>query len=560
MSHRHGPDHRVNRQVHLWPPLEANKSRDSDFESIPSSPSTGDIWTEEYVYCFVCFAAATALIILLAVYDGQLEPTFSGGLNLDTVVIAIMTVYRVALSELVESCLSQGAWIWVSGFRKGKREAKLEDFKMHLACVGAAITILIHGFETFSTELVEYDAHPTVMADLGGTNLPTPPPPRAESWHNIVTSSFGGKSKDTNLSLSTKAAIYDGIIASSISDIPIACDTSNCTWPIYPSLAVCGDCVDSKYTTACDDQGNCNYSTPSGTNIYIPPSGNDYEYFFKVASVDDTSGFSNTNSQAIFSVFDLLSTARSPSRTVVQANQCGLWFCLQSYNVLVTNGVTNKTVVAEWDKSGFAAESTGLYDVFVFEDIPPDLNAGNDTVYFVPADSLAALTAFMGKLMTGSASQVAGATSYDSDWIEAMEDATQDLQSWISRLTHSMSNNVQLTGTVSPANKFAYNGTTYYLAPHVNVHWSWIAYPLTLMVAAILYLMQTVWRTAHDRVCAWKNDSLPMLFCHIADDIRAHVENGMDIPEGLKERVGNIEVELTRNDEGEWKFDVPTRS
>lgn len=41
-----------------------------------------------------------------------------------------MSVYRLALKAIIESCIGQGAWIWVSGFRKGKTEAKLEDFKM----------------------------------------------------------------------------------------------------------------------------------------------------------------------------------------------------------------------------------------------------------------------------------------------------------------------------------------------------------------------------------------------------------------------------------------------
>ncbi len=41
-----------------------------------------------------------------------------------------MSVYRLALKAIVETCVGQGAWIWVSGFRKGNTEAKLEDFKM----------------------------------------------------------------------------------------------------------------------------------------------------------------------------------------------------------------------------------------------------------------------------------------------------------------------------------------------------------------------------------------------------------------------------------------------
>lgn len=69
----------------------------------------------------------------LVQFDDELEPNF-GGLALNTVIIAIMTVYRVALKAIVETALSQGAWIWVSASRqrrgKNTTPARLEDFKM----------------------------------------------------------------------------------------------------------------------------------------------------------------------------------------------------------------------------------------------------------------------------------------------------------------------------------------------------------------------------------------------------------------------------------------------
>src|SRR5437773_237975 len=82
------------------------------------------------MYCFVCLAAAAALVILLYAFNGKLEPSWSNDIQLDTILIAIMSIYRLALKAIIQTCISQGEWIWVSGFRKGKREARLEDFKM----------------------------------------------------------------------------------------------------------------------------------------------------------------------------------------------------------------------------------------------------------------------------------------------------------------------------------------------------------------------------------------------------------------------------------------------
>jgi hypothetical protein len=77
------------------------------------------------------------------------------------------------------------------------------------------------------------------------------------------------------------------------------------------------------------------------------------------------------------------------------------------------------------------------------------------------------------------------------------------------------------------------------------------------MFIAFAYLTQTVWTTARDQVAAWKGDSLPMLFAHIDKGIHRVVRNGMDIPEGLNDRVGRTRVELVRKDNGQWLFRLP---
>lgn len=78
----------------------------------------------------MCLAAASLLLLLMYLFDGQPVPHWNSNLQYGTVIIAIMSCFRIALKAVLESCISQGAWIWVSGFRKGSVEAKIEDFKM----------------------------------------------------------------------------------------------------------------------------------------------------------------------------------------------------------------------------------------------------------------------------------------------------------------------------------------------------------------------------------------------------------------------------------------------
>ncbi|KAI1136082.1 hypothetical protein F5Y05DRAFT_420487 [Hypoxylon sp. FL0543] len=91
--------------------------------SIPS-------WQEEYFYCGICLATACLLLNLMYFFDGKLEPEWNDNLKFSTIIVAVMSCFRLALKAVIESCISQGAWIWVSGFRKGKVEARLEDFKL----------------------------------------------------------------------------------------------------------------------------------------------------------------------------------------------------------------------------------------------------------------------------------------------------------------------------------------------------------------------------------------------------------------------------------------------
>lgn len=291
--------------------------------------------------------------------------------------------------------------------------------------------------------------------------------------------------------LSTKAAVYDGIIAASVSDVPVSCETANCTWPVFPSLAVCGACTESLFITSCDSDKGCSYSMPSGTSV-SSAAGASFEYHFTVTPSNGSLPVPDSSSKAIISIFDIMSLAKTPRDITLHAHQCGLWFCVRTYNVTVTDGIVDRVVTVEWSKSDLVSKSSARLDEYVFRDIPPQMNAKEYARYTVPSDSLETLKAFMDKLMLGNASRAAGAVRYDSDWIQAIEAASHDLSGWVSRLALSLTKDIQLTGTVRPNGSSEYSGTAYIMAPHVEVNWYWVAYPVSLMIFAFLYLMETV--------------------------------------------------------------------
>ena len=64
--------------------------------------------------------------------DGHLVPQLGWGLQLDTAIIALVTVTRVSMTAIVEAAISQGAWIWISeaAQRRSPHKALFSDFRL----------------------------------------------------------------------------------------------------------------------------------------------------------------------------------------------------------------------------------------------------------------------------------------------------------------------------------------------------------------------------------------------------------------------------------------------
>lgn len=89
-------------------------------------------WADEYKSAIICGLSIIILSIVLWYYDGELTPRLSPGIDLDMLVIALVTLCRVTMGNVVEACISQCAWIWISKPHqlRTKTVARLEDIKL----------------------------------------------------------------------------------------------------------------------------------------------------------------------------------------------------------------------------------------------------------------------------------------------------------------------------------------------------------------------------------------------------------------------------------------------
>lgn len=261
----------------------------------------------------------------------------------------------------------------------------------------------------------------------------------------------------------------------------------------------------------------------------------------------------NSTDHSYFSIFDILTVTSTGTSINTTANECALWFCLHAYDITVSEGQTNSSLVGSWSTTELEYGSSTHGTRYRFIDIPASFNNNNSTAYAVTQDAITVLRDFMASLTSGTVTINANVLDYSSDWIEAMWNATSDLDSWMATLTLALTNEVRQQGTVDPRGS-NYRGYAMQLAPFVRVQWLWLIYPGILIIGSLYFLSHTIVRGAHDGVSVWKSDALPMLFCRIDTGIHDQVKDGMDVPKGLEERVGHTRVALYRGEKGEWTF------
>ncbi|KAK3388887.1 hypothetical protein B0T20DRAFT_456901 [Sordaria brevicollis] len=473
------------------------------FTNIDLGPAMGPELEKQGVppkiwYATICVLTAIGLVILLRYYDNQLVPELGVGVQFDSVLIVMVTIFRISLMGFVGSCLSQGAWLWVSEISQQRynHDALLSDFSVfdgssrgmrgslrllwrmklrHLGCLGALIILFSHWFETFSQQMVLFEQRPRILNRGFG---PAPPPPRSE-------------------------------------------------------------CVDS------------------GNTLDVPMDPAAEFNIFKVAPSNGTSHPIKSTNRAYFSVFDMLSLVQSEDQGLsVTGTECALWFCVKSFKLMVFDGTHDETKIGNWSTTELAHGGNLHGAGYSFIGMPEKMNADNTTTYSVSNEAITALRTFMADITSGVVRANTNMLDYSSDWVEAMWNATSNLDGWMESFTQAMTAEFRINGRLSNGlgNTKVYAGSATQLAPFIRVQWWWMFYPGCMLLISFYYFFRTVVISARHGVSAWKGDALPMLFVRVDDNIHAHVGDGMDVPGGLTERVGNIRIAMYRDEDGQWRF------
>lgn len=331
-----------------------------------------------------------------------------------------------------------------------------------------------------------------------------------------------------SLDLPSRIAIYDGIMNAEVVPPSAQCSTGQCSWPIIPSLAICGGCTDvttnvwynctnvSNPTT--ESYQNCTYHLTDAYGLDIEViwalEGNGSEY-----AIGDTPAFrSSYFANPQYNESDLLYTSNfymaDASKThvpSVQVHGCALWFCVQAYNITVDNGTQSQEIVGNWSRTLSFNFSTGYLN---FTEIPASFNIPSDTDFAV------SVPAFSGYEQAGIGTQTVtfGTDSpsfytYSSDVAEKMLEI-DDYDAWVDQFALSMANNIRRTGAAVTSSSH-YAGLTYFSQARVAVRWVWLLFPACMVVASIVFLLASIWQTHRRHVPVWKSDALALIHCDL---------------------------------------------
>jgi len=561
---------------------------------------------------FISLCAIAAIVGLLLLVDGKTLPTLPLSITVNTYVSFFATVAKGTMLVAVNESISQLKWLW---FREPRTLQDIQVFddasrgpvgavrlmfrtKASLVALGSLVAILSLVMDPFAQQIVSYPSRfiYTNSATVGRaqaydaeislltrklfliypSTLCKPRNPNQKLSLNIVNTGLL-----TGPEFGMKAAIYDGLFKpGSVEDFVPQCDTGNCTFPLFDSLAVCSKCLDvTKNVTHINPPNNLNDLNGVQNVSYSLPGGAEVEFsvcfqegnLVMGPEIIVTSVFPSNVSKQVLGLQDpLLSLAILQFPGVQErikdgnyynmlptTHQCAIYFCINTYNVTVQNGVPDTTAVFSWTSDtgtptvGGALEPNGMDGtVDAVLQMPKNDVGENNNTYTIAAGTLANVQAWLNVTLQGSMNtsfSVVATPVWANDEVVVLN-ATNNWPFLMGALAKAMTTYIRDPQQSKLASKVY--GTASRVETYVHVEWPWITLPTALVGMSILFLGGTMMKNESKHALAWKSSSLALLF-HGLEGVRKNTGAGMG---QMREVARKTRVVLTREYNGEWKL------
>ncbi|KAF2149644.1 hypothetical protein K461DRAFT_315616 [Myriangium duriaei CBS 260.36] len=494
-----------------------------------------------------------SIIIILFVFDGQ-SPTdvhLPRSLTLNGLIAIISTINRGCLSVPLCSAIMQEMWLhFGSEVASVSSWPRLRDVELYTEAsqgVWGSFMFLMHPRRstTFTQQLFSIDFK-SMPNDIVPGSIP-----RAETYK----SSEGMNAHNRLLygaPTAFVAALYSGVLAGPTFPATPSCLTGNCSWPLTPTLAVCGACKDSTFTKGNCSDLNCDYTLASGATVTFQTYGT---AFASVISISDYRVTRNVGSELsgehYLIYFELFGAPYDGSGFVddlapLSNQECALWFCINVYDTLMHSGQPVESLVATFPPNNYGDPGT-----LNFLPLNSTFDAHNETSFMVDRDTMNELQSYLETSMQTNVSKEMNTVSgYSSDLSRGIYQGSANAKLWINGVTAALSTAVRAQ---TQSDRAQYRGTAYQIV--IVVRWPWLAFPAALVLLSALLLVVVITRTARNGVISsWKGSPLTLLLFDIDEETKQAAYRQIDERQGVMKAIGLTRVMFTREEGGNHKF------
>ena len=233
-----------------------------------------------------------------------------------------------------------------------------------------------------------------------------------------------------------------------------------------------------------------------------------------------------------------------------KAYECALWACMHAVETWQVN--SNQTQIARyiWDKVDNSSIGNNLFDNITFVDVPEYMNVPTGANFSFLGMAAYALNTYFDTLFDGNITVNQGTQLSSSDVVQALWNATTDLDTWMQNVASSLTNVVR---SFDPApRQSAFDGIGFH--PGYDVRWLWIILPAVMVATSLLLLAVVMFRTAISDVQPWKGSPLALLFMSVDKNMAVRVHEQIEQYNGIENAIGKETVSLGRDANGLWRL------
>ena len=274
-------------------------------------------------------------------------------------------------------------------------------------------------------------------------------------------------------------------------------------------------------------------------------------------------------------------TPKINDTSLVRAEQCLLYWCINTYESRVSNGKLSEEVKDSWysNKTAWWNDRRGAMNDMRIDLVPPRLidsnhsNANpNFTVAFLAdlgisqylapkltlSNSIAMSALNSQGLPSWGPDETSNASSHvnNMDMLRIFRDSEpgplfENLAKSMTRSIRNVnvSNQATFDGYIGPLSGVGpVNGTVSYEYVYVSVRWPWLAFSAALVLLTIIFLVLTVIDSTRHDVAVWKSSPVPLLFHGLDEKETERLRAAKGLAE-MEKLSGDIRVAL-KDDSG----------